>query len=234
MAELNAFLESHGYWLLVTVGFAEFIGVPVASLPVLVTAGAFAALGSLHLAGVVAAVAFGGLVADTAWYFVARWRGAGLLSAACALTSNARGCILRVEARMARLGTPYILLAKFVPGAGNLVAPAAGFLGLPARRFLIFDALALVGWAGAYASLGWVFAEQVEVAVELVLRYSRGFLIVASLLIGGALLWRLVRFRRHREAHAAGRPMAADGDMFRRMEGGTLAQIPSERRSADA
>ncbi len=36
METLDAFLSSYGYWVFFAVGFAEFVGVPIVSVPVLI------------------------------------------------------------------------------------------------------------------------------------------------------------------------------------------------------
>ncbi len=142
-----AFLEAHGYWLLFGLGFAEFAGVPIASAPVLLAAGALSAAGNLNLLAAAVSAASGGLTADSLWYVLARWKGSRLVDLACSLTSNPTACVLNVSEKLARLGGPYILAAKFIPGAGKLIAPAAGLARLPAPRFLgnlcagrVFDA----------------------------------------------------------------------------------------------
>ncbi len=74
-----AFLEAHGYWLLFGLGFAEFAGVPIASAPVLLAAGALSAAGNLNLLAAALSAAAGGLTADSLWYVLARWKGSRLL-----------------------------------------------------------------------------------------------------------------------------------------------------------
>ena len=72
MATLGSLLDAHGYLLLFAVGFVEFAGLPIASLPLLALAGSFAAQGAIGLWGAVVSAAAGGLVADAAWYGLAR------------------------------------------------------------------------------------------------------------------------------------------------------------------
>lgn len=209
------FVEQHGYWLVASVGFAEYVGVPIASVPVLVAAGALATEGGLQPIGIAVAAAAGGLVADGAWFGIARWQGARIVGSACGLTSNPNACVIGVRNRVARLGPRYILTAKFVPGAGNLIAPGAGLARIGALRFLALDATALLLWATLYVTLGFVFSEQVEAVVEIVAGYARWTLAAAALLVAGAGAWRVVRARRHGHRHdedgeaAAGRNEAS-------------------------
>lgn len=201
METLTTFLEQHGYWLVAGVGFAEYAGLPIASVPVLVAAGALAAEAGIHPIGIAVVAAAGGLVADGAWFGIARWQGARIVGSACGLTSNPNACVIGVRNRVERLGPRYILTAKFVPGAGNLIAPGAGLARIGASRFLALDAIALMLWATLYVTLGVVFSEQVEAVVAIVAGYARWALIAAVVVVVAAGAWRVVRARGHDHRH---------------------------------
>lgn len=202
MPELEALLSRYGIPLLFAVGFAEFAGLPLASAPLLVLAGAFAAQGHLELPAAMAAAVLGGLTADLGWYFVARRRGSWALGLACGLATNPRACAVALRDRIERLGASSVLAAKLVPGFANLAAPAAGLAGLPLARFLVADVAGLLFWAGIDLGLGWLFADQVERALTWLGAYTRIALLAAVLLFAGALAWRLVKLRAHRRMHA--------------------------------
>lgn len=212
MEQLFVILETYGYWLLLAVGLAEYGGVPIASIPVLIAGGAFAAMGRLELPLVAASAAAGGLIADAGWYALARWKGSRLVGVACGLSSNPNACVVGVQHRVTRLGAAYVLSAKFLPGAGNLVAPAAGYARIPLSRFLALDAVALLVWAVVYSGVGWIFSAEVEAAIEVVLEYARWLLWLGVALVAGFALWRAVKIRRHRRMHeSAPDPMASCG-----------------------
>jgi membrane protein DedA with SNARE-associated domain len=196
-----AFLEAHGYWLLFGLGFAEFAGFPVTSAPVLLAAGALSAAGNLNLLAAALSAAAGGLTADSLWYLLARWKGSRLVDLACSLTSNPTACVLGVSRKVARFGGPYVLAAKFIPGAGNLIASAAGLAGLPAARFLGFDAAAVLLWALAYISAGRIFSNEIGAVATWLGSYLHLALAVVILLIASATGWRVARFRMHRQQH---------------------------------
>ena len=201
MDSLLLFLETYGYWLLLGVGFAEYAGLPIASVPVLIAGGALASSGGLSLPVVAASAAAGGLMADACWYGLARWKGQRLVGVACGLSSNPRACIGSVERKVGQVGSRYILLAKFLPGAGNLIAPAAGFAGVPIGRFLSLDAVALALWSVTYSGLGWVFSSQISSVIEVATGYSQWVLGLSVVLIGAFLVWRAVKASRHHHMH---------------------------------
>lgn len=211
METIVEIFDNHGPLLLFALGFAEYAGVPIASVPFLIAAGALSGTGGLGLATVVSLAAAGGFVADGAWYGLARWKGQKLVGAACGLSPNPRSCVTSVEAKVLRLGAPYILVAKFIPGAGNLVAPAAGFGRYPALRFLALDAAALFLWATAYSGLGRVFAARVEALIGLAETYATSVLLLGAALVAAGGTYRILKARAHDHGNAA-TPVPIDED----------------------
>lgn len=189
MENLDAFLGSYGYWVFFAVGFVEFVGVPIVSVPVLIGGGAMVASGTLGFWPVVLSVASGGWLADLGWYWVGRRQGSWLIDVACRLWSNPRACVSTVKDRLSRMGTPYILLAKMLPGSGNLIAVAAGLAGFGTLPFMLAAAASLILWAAIYTGTGWILSDQVAAAIEWALTYSWAAMVVLILLVLGAF-WR--------------------------------------------
>ena len=200
MENLEAFLSSYGYWVFFAVGFAEFIGVPIVSVPVLIGGGALVASGTLGFWGVVVSVAAGGWLADLAWYTVGRRQGSWLIDVACGLSSNPMACLLMVKNRLSRVGTPYIVLAKMVPGSGNLIAVSAGLAGFGTLPFILADAASLILWASIYTGTGWIFSDQVAPAIEWAVTYNRAVVVVLMLIVLAAA-FRLWKVRFHQGMH---------------------------------
>ncbi len=195
----EAFLSSYGYWTFFAVGFAEFVGVPIVSVPVLIGGGAMVASGTLGFWGVVVPVAAGGWIADLGWYSIGRRQGSGLIDVACGLSSNPMACVLTVKNRLSRLGTPYIVLAKMLPGAGNLIAVAAGLASLGTLPFILADGASLILWASIYTGTGWILSDHVTAAIEWAVTYNRAVLVVVLMLVVLAAAWRLWQVRFHQK-----------------------------------
>lgn len=204
------FLESYGYLAVLAAGFAEYVGVPLATVPLLIAAGGMSAAAGLNPLVLAAMAAAGGLAADLTWFALMRHRGQVLVDAACGLTSNPNACVLNVEERVALLGPAYVIPSKFIPGAGNLVAPAAGLTDLPAWRFVLSDAVALLLWAGAYTGIGLVFDSEIQAVLDLVARYQRWALVTVALAVAAAGAWRGVRVMLHRSKHSERRVEEAE------------------------
>lgn len=199
-------LEQYGLGLYFGLGFAEFMGVPIASTPLLVAGGALARVAEgVHPLAMIPAAAAGGLLADGVLFALVRWKGNAVVDAACGLSSNPSACVLMVESKIRRVGPAFIVVSKLVPGAGNLVGPAAALTSVSRGRFLFYDGLALLTWATVYTSLGWLLSAQVEHAVAWVTGYARVALLLAlaAMLLSAGL--RLARVKRHAKAHARAR-----------------------------
>ncbi len=147
------------------------------------------ASGTLGFWPVVLSVAAGGWLADLGWFSIGRRKGSWLIDVACRLWSNPRACVSTVKDRLSRLGTPYILLAKMLPGSGNLIAVAAGLAGFGTLPFVLADAASLILWAAIYTGTGWILSDQVAAAIEWALTYSWAAMVVLILLVLGAA-WR--------------------------------------------
>lgn len=201
MLYLQDFFAQWGYLVFFVLGLAEFVGVPIASVPFMVMGGALAASTELLFPLVVLAVAGGALLADTIWYWAGRARGKWMVDAACGLSSNPLACVLKEQKSLQKLGPRYILAAKFTPGSANLIAPAAGLAQLPPGRFFPIAALSLLLWSSLITGLGWVFSRQVEPVILLILHYrgTVGVALLVLILVAG--LWRIQKVRRHKGTH---------------------------------
>jgi membrane protein DedA with SNARE-associated domain len=211
MEQLSLLLERFGYLLLFGVGFLEFAGAPIASVPILVIAGALAASGDASVLGIVISAALGGLLGDLMWFGLARWRGPGLVDMVCGLSSNPMACVIGVERRVQAVGPRYLAPAKFIPGAGNLVAAASGFTNMRLLTFVLFDSVGLFIWAAVYTILGWLFAAQVGMVIEWASAFTIWVVSAVSALIGGAAAWRVAKVWMHKRHHDAMRAKMAAG-----------------------
>lgn len=184
-------LAKYGYLALVFGSFAD--GTPVMLL------GGFAAhRGWLSLPLVILAGATGSFLAGAAWFLAARQIGTRLLEVRPAWAAQ----VARVRPRLQRWDVPVILGVRFVPGLSLGGLLAAGLYGVPILRFMTLNALAALGWAALYGSLGYLLGRAIPQVLGEIERYERP---VALLLLGAAVIWiGAVQFRRWRRHGAAG------------------------------
>jgi rhodanese-related sulfurtransferase len=83
------------------------------------------------------------LIADGAWFQIARSRGAKVLGFLCRMALEP-ACVRQMENRFARYGLRFLLVAKFIPGMNAVAAPLAGSSRVGWGLFLLFDALDVV------------------------------------------------------------------------------------------
>ena len=141
-------------WVLV-----EQMGVPVPSIPLLITAGTLMATHRVGAVPAVLSVLGACLIADTMWYLAGRRYGGKVLRLLCRLSLEASTCVKKTEGYFGKHGGRTLLLAKFVPGLSTVAAPIAGQTGMPLAKFLVLDAAGSLIWLGTYLAAGYFFGD---------------------------------------------------------------------------
>ena len=132
-------LRQYGYSFIFLSVFAENLGVPVPSYPVMLVGAALAAELHFRLPAVYLVCALGALCADGIWYELGRRRGRPILRKLCSLSLSPDSCVGRTERFFSRHGLKSLLVAKFVPGLNTVAPPLAGMLKVPRIRFGAMD-----------------------------------------------------------------------------------------------
>src|SRR5439155_11344483 len=87
------FLLHHGYLVLLAWVFAEQIGVPVPSVPLLLAAGALAGAGRLNLFTSVLLCVLAAVCADSIWYTLGRLKGIKIVRFICKISLQPDSCV---------------------------------------------------------------------------------------------------------------------------------------------
>ncbi len=156
------FLVRHGYAVLLAWVFAEQVGLPLPSAPLLLAAGALAGTGRMSFFGSLFLCVAGAVAADSVWYQLGRHKGIRILQLLCKISLEPDSCVRRTEGIFAKQGARSLLISKFLPGLGAVAPPLAGIFHMRLRRFLLFDALGALAWAGAFLGLGYAFRGELE------------------------------------------------------------------------
>ena len=162
MHNLLPFLIQHGYTVLFVWVLAETMGLPIPSVPLLITAGALAGLGQLKLSLCIGLGVCAALSSDLFWYSMGKRRGGQLLSLLCRISLEPDSCVRRTENIFSRYGARSLLVAKFVPGLSAVSTPLAGMISMPLPHFLLFDCMGAVFWVGSYTAFGYLLSEELE------------------------------------------------------------------------
>jgi membrane protein DedA with SNARE-associated domain/rhodanese-related sulfurtransferase len=156
-----AFFVHYAYAILFLWVLVEQFGVPVPSVPVLLTAGTLSAAHShpVNVFGALVAVLLACLIADSTWYVMGRRYGNAVLKLLCRMSFEAATCVTKTEGYFNRRGAVTLLFAKFVPGLSTVAAPIAGQTGMPYARFASYDMTGSLIWALAYLLAGRFFGD---------------------------------------------------------------------------
>ncbi len=131
---------------------------------------------------VLASAIAGCLVSDHAWFIAGRHYGRSLLSGLCRVSISPDTCVQKTDDLIARHGAPLLLVAKFIPGVSAVSIPTAAAMGLPYRRFILFDFVGCALWSGAYVGAGMIFGKEVRRLLDAMAQVGAVSLIVVLLL----------------------------------------------------
>ncbi len=184
------FLLRHGYLLLLGWVFLEQTGLPLPSVPLLLAAGTLAATGRMNFGGSLALCVVAAVAADTMWYTLGRTRGIKILQWLCKISLEPDSCVRRTEGMFEKQGARSLLFAKFLPGLSSVATPMAGILHMRLRKFLLFDALGSLLWAGTYLTLGYLFSGQIEKIASSAAALGGWLLVVLALGLAGYILYK--------------------------------------------
>jgi membrane protein DedA with SNARE-associated domain/rhodanese-related sulfurtransferase len=155
---LDFFLK-YGYFILFLWVLTEQLGVPIPSVPLLLTAGTLTATHKLNLPLVLIAVTLGSLVSDSLWYIMGKRYGGTVVKLLCRLSMESSTCVRRTENYFTKHGPAALLLAKFIPGLGSVAAPIAGQTAMPYSSFVIFDTAGILIWSLTFTLGGRFFGD---------------------------------------------------------------------------
>jgi membrane protein DedA with SNARE-associated domain len=186
------FVLHHGYVLLLGWVFAEQIGLPLPSIPLLLAAGALAGAERMNFFGALAVVLIGSLAADSLWFYLGRFRGIRILQLICKISLEPDSCVRRTEGVFSKQGARSLLIAKFVPGLNTVAPPMAGVFHMKTRKFLLYDGLGSLLWGGAFLGLGFLFSDQIEDIAEYMAKLGGWLLVLLIGALAGYIAWKFV------------------------------------------
>src|SRR5262245_8290979 len=187
---------AEAYGLIFLAVFAEQIGLPLPSAPILIAAGTLAAAGTIDpLAAIVVSLA-ASLLADSIWYALGRRYGLRVLRFLCRLSLEPDSCVRRSQDGFARHGAWLVVLAKFVPGLATVAPPLAGVIRIGLPRFLLLDGTGFLVLVLALMGAGFAFSGPLERLGRMLAGAGVWAALPIAVVVLSWLTWKLIRRRR--------------------------------------
>jgi membrane protein DedA with SNARE-associated domain len=182
---LRHLLRDWGYWLIFASMLLENAGVPLPGETVTLLGGYAAGSGHLNVFGVMGAAAGGAMLGDNIGYWVGRWAGWGLILRVGGWLRQSPDQLQGLRDQFLRHAGKSVLLGRFVAVLRVVAGPMAGAVGMPYGRFLLYNCLGAVLWAGTMVSLAWLGGRWIpfERMVQGVLEFGLGALVLVVLLL---------------------------------------------------
>ncbi len=196
MSSIADFLFHHGYSLIVAWIFAEQLGFPIPSIPVLLSAGALAGRGRMDLTRIFASVVFAAVAADLIWYYLGRLKGKKILKLLCRISLEPDSCVRRTTEIYLKQGARSLLISKFFPGLNAAASPLAGAINMKLRRFLLFDITGTLIWSSVFLGMGYLLSEEFLRAIQVVGILAGKLVALAGLGLAGYIFYKYFSRRR--------------------------------------
>ena len=185
-------------WLFGAIFLAGF-GLPIPMAPALLAIGAMVGVGHLNPIAALLLPALFFVPGDALWFLLGRRFGQGILHVVCRFTLERDTCIRATQDRFAKYGLRTLIVARFVPGLATLASPMAGAVRNPFVQFLPYEFGGALLYTVAYTVLGWVFANQLGVIVQVLedagVRLTVAVVVLILVYAGAklAMRWWLIR-----------------------------------------
>jgi membrane protein DedA with SNARE-associated domain len=227
----TAFFIPHGYAVLFIWVLSVQLGVPLPTAPLLLAVGAVAHAGQLDLGVSVVLAVAASMAGHLAWYEAGRLKGAKVLRLVCKISLEPDSCVRNTENLFARWGAKTLVAAPFVPGLSAVAQPLAGMTHMPLGRFVLYDSLGSLLWAGGYMGLGYLFSAQLQMILQATTRVAGTGAVAAVLLVTVWVLVKLIGRRRLIQEHRIAR--ITPQELKRKLDAGEPVTVLDLRHELD-
>lgn len=160
-------VSAYGPWVIFASAYLSCLALPIPTSLMMLTGGAFAAVGDLALVPVVLAAFAGAIVGDQTGWLIGRYGGAPFLKWLARRPS--RAIVLEKAHKLVdkRGGIGVFLSTWAVAPLGPWVNFIAGATGLSWIRFTVADVFGEVIWVTLYVGLGFAFAANIVLVAQI-------------------------------------------------------------------
>ena len=169
---------------------ANQICLPVPSIVFLMAAGALCAHGKMLASVVILLAVFGCLTGDGIWFWFGRKWGSKAMRIICRFSADPRHCSQNARDKFRRYGLCVLCGSKFLPGLDAVMPPLAGSEGVSVAAFVALDLIGSALWATSYVGLGYLFSNELEVAIQWAQHFGTALGVVIGVPLGLYAAWR--------------------------------------------
>jgi membrane protein DedA with SNARE-associated domain len=156
-------LVSWGYWAVLLGLLAENAGVPVPGETILMFSSFLAHKTSqLSIVWVIVAGTVAAIGGDNLGFLLGRWLRGTLIRWMKKIFRMDDEDVGAARNLIRRHGAATVFWARYIFGLRTIAGPLAGMLGMPWKRFLLFNALGAASWVTAMALVGYTFANEFQ------------------------------------------------------------------------
>ena len=190
------FFVHYAYLIIFLWVLIEQLGIPIPSVPVLLTAGTLSATHRVSWIAITLAMLLGCIIADSIWFALGRRYGNSVLRLLCRFSFEASTCVSKTEGYFTRRGAVTLLFAKFVPGLSTVAAPIAGQTGMSYPRFLVWDLAGSLIWGEAFILAGRFFGDLAKKSAPFFAWLGHFAIVIFVLMVLGFLAHRIWKQRK--------------------------------------
>src|SRR5437867_10787793 len=187
---VSGLVASYGYVVLFFLVGLESLGVPLPGETALVTGAGLAAGGHLSIHAVVATAVPAAIMGDNGGYWIGRAGGIPLLRRYGRFIHLNESHLERTRRFFERHGPKTVFIGRFIALLRTWTAVLAGAARMPYGRFMLYNALGAVCWAGVVGALGYVFGRNLPQLEHYIGQASLAGVLLVALVVGLALGWR--------------------------------------------
>ena len=202
--DVEGLIRSGGPLLVCVIVFVEtglFVGFFLPGDSLLVTAGVFAAAGTIPLRWLLLPVMLCAIVGDQIGYWIGRGAGASLYKREESFFFR-RSHLERARAFYEKYGGKTVILARFVPIVRTFCPPVAGAAGMPYSRYVTYDIFGGILWVGSMIMGGYLLGRSIP-DVGKKIHYVIAVVVVVSLLPAVISILRERREAKSRDSKSA-------------------------------
>jgi membrane protein DedA with SNARE-associated domain len=179
--------------VLVALVMLESLGIPLPGEIALVTASAYASMGTISIAAVIVLAALAATIGGVVGYWIGIKGGLPLLARYGGYVGVRRHHIDRAHGFFERNGARTILFGRFVALLRTWASVVAGAACMSFRTFLAFNAIGAFAWAVIFGLLGYYFGRDLPLLERLISGASLLVLVAGALAI---LVFMVIKRRR--------------------------------------